>query len=80
MARKQSTKPSPDARTHASVERDLAAVVRRCRAADARADDAAAQRDRVIVDALDAKLPVARIVAVTGLSAARIHQIRRARP
>jgi hypothetical protein len=78
MARNQPTKPPQDARLHASLERDLATVMRRCKAADAKADEAAAQRDRVIVDALDAKLSRARVSAVTGLSAARLDQIRQA--
>lgn len=78
MARNRPTKPPQDARLHASIERDLATVVRRCKAADAKADAAAAERDRVIVDALNAKLPRARLVAVTGLSAARLDQIRQA--
>jgi hypothetical protein len=78
MARNQPTGPSRDPRRHASLERDLATVMRRCKAADAKADEAAAQRDRVIVNALDAKLSRARISAVTGLSASRIDQIRAA--
>ncbi len=79
MARQQSTRPPTDERLHASIERDLATVVRRCKAADAKADEAAAERDRVIVDALDAKLGRARVIAATGLSPARIDQIRAAR-
>jgi hypothetical protein len=77
MARNQPTKQPANASLHASIERDLAGAIRRCKTADARADEAAAHRDRIIVHALDAKLSRARIVAVTGLSAARIDQIRR---
>jgi hypothetical protein len=77
MARNQSTKASPDARLLASIERDLATAVRRCKAADAKADEAAAQRDQVIRDAIAAGLPRHRMITITELSAARLDQIRR---
>jgi len=60
------------------IERELQAVTRRHNARAKALDQATAERDRVIRDALDAKLPRARVIAITELSPARIEQIRRA--
>jgi hypothetical protein len=59
------------------IERDLAAVTRRYKARDKAREEAAAERDRVIRDAIEARIPRARIVEITELSPQRIDQIRR---
>ncbi|MGD0387272.1 MAG: hypothetical protein ABSB73_14205 [Solirubrobacteraceae bacterium] len=80
MARK-SSKPSADdvaaARERARLERDLAAMVRRCNAREGALNDALEDRDLVIREMIAARVPRARIVEITGLSLQRIDQIRR---
>jgi hypothetical protein len=66
------TRPS-----EADIVRDLAAVSRRKARTKAQDDAAAEERDRVIRDAIAAKIPRARIVQLTGLSPQRVDQIRR---
>lgn len=63
--------------TEASIERDLAAVTRKHRERTEDLAEATAQRDRVIRDALAAKLPRPRIAELTGLSTQRIDQIHK---
>lgn len=66
--------PAP---TIAALERDVSTAVRRSRAAHARADEADAERDRVIRDAHGAGITPTRLAELTGLSTKRIDQIRR---
>jgi hypothetical protein len=60
-----------------AIKRDLSTAMRRCKTADARAAEAAAERDRAIRDAIEAKIPRSDIIALTGLSSARVEQIKR---
>jgi hypothetical protein len=68
-------KPKPP--TEANLKRDLATATRLSKAARERSEEADAERDRVIRDAIAAKIPRADIIAITGLSPARIEQIKR---
>lgn len=70
-------KPALDGRTRAKLERDLQNVSRRSRGARALADEADAQRDRVIRDAHAAGMTPTEISAQVELSTNRIDQIRR---
>lgn len=59
----------------AAIERDLRSATRRSKLAHQRADEADAERDRVIRDARALKLPRARIAELTDLSVQRIDQV-----
>lgn len=59
------------------IERDLAAVARRQKRAQAVVDESAKQRDELIHAALAAGIKRSRIIGLTGLSSARVEQIRR---
>ena len=61
----------------ASIERDLITVARRSLRLKRQLSDVDEHRDRVIRDAIKAKIPRARIVEITELSPQRIDQIRR---
>jgi hypothetical protein len=61
----------------AKLERDLVTVARRKARTEAADADAERERDRVIRDAIEAKIPRARIGDLVGLSVQRIDQIRR---
>jgi hypothetical protein len=63
--------------SEASIVRELTAVSRRKARTKAQDDAAAEERDRLIRDAIQVKIPRARIVEITGLSPQRIDQIRR---
>jgi acetyl-CoA acetyltransferase len=64
----------------ADIERALVAVMRRYNARAKALDEATAERDRVIRDAMEAKMPRERITAITGLSRQRMDQIRNGAP
>jgi hypothetical protein len=59
------------------VEHELAALMRRRKRHAGALREIDSDRDRLIREAIDAKLPRHRIVALTELSAQRIDQIRR---
>jgi hypothetical protein len=59
------------------VERELAAVMRRYNARAAAFEQATADRDKAIREAIAARMPRARIIEMTQLSPQRIDQIRR---
>ena len=61
----------------ADPERDLIAAMRRLKTREAAFHAATAERDQLIRAALDARVPHARIIAITELSPSRIDQIRR---
>lgn len=61
----------------ADLERDLTAVMRRCKRTEEAHEQNLSERDRIIRDAYEARVPRAKIVEITGLSPQRIDQIRR---
>jgi len=61
----------------AKLERDLITVTRRYKAREKQLEEAASERDRVIRDAIEMKLPRHKIVGAAELSPQRIDQIRR---
>ena len=60
----------------ADIERDLLTVMKRYNARAKALDEATIERDRVIRDAMEAKMPRERITEITGLSRQRMDQIR----
>jgi hypothetical protein len=60
-----------------TIERELASVMRRRKRHATALKEIDLDRDRLIREAIEAKLPRHRIVAVTELSTQRIDQIRR---
>jgi hypothetical protein len=63
--------------SQATVMRGLQTVMRRWETRAKALEDATAERDQAIRDAIEAKIPRAQIVRATGLSPQRIDQIRR---
>jgi hypothetical protein len=63
--------------TAEQIERDLAAATRRHARSVTAAEEAALERDELVRAAIAAKVPRSRIISVTGLSPARVEQIKR---